>query len=54
MVLRLSIDEREEQDVTGETKTIPFVAAEDVVEQYGVRFSVTLDEYLMPVVVAGA
>jgi Fe-S cluster assembly iron-binding protein IscA len=52
IVLKLSIDEREEEDVEGETRSLPFVISEELAEQYGRNFSVTLDENLMPVVEA--
>lgn len=50
-MLRLSIDEREEEDVEGESESLPFVIAEDLVDTYGSNFSVSLDENKMPVVV---
>lgn len=51
-MLRLSIDEREDDDVEGEANSLPFVISEDLADQYGLDFSVDLDEEKMPVVVA--
>lgn len=52
IVLRLSIDEREDDDVGGQAAGLPFAASPDLLEQYGERFSVSLDENQMPVVAA--
>jgi Fe-S cluster assembly iron-binding protein IscA len=52
IVLRLSIDEREDEDVEGETRALPFVINGELAEQYGRNFSVSLDENQLPVVVA--
>ncbi len=43
-VLRLSIDTREDDDVDAEVEDMPFVMNEELVEQYGTNFVVTLDE----------
>ncbi|MDR2574314.1 MAG: ErpA-related iron-sulfur cluster insertion protein [Desulfovibrio sp.] len=52
IVLRLSIDEREDEDREGEANSLPFVISEELAEQYGENFSVSLDENKMPVVEA--
>lgn len=49
LVLRLSIDEREDEDVEVEVDSMPFVANEELVAQYGPAYSVTLDENGIPV-----
>ncbi len=51
-MLRLSIDAREDDDVTGEAQSLPFVIHKELVDQYGKRFSISLDKNQMPVVVA--
>jgi hypothetical protein len=51
-VLRLSIDEREDEDVEGEAASLPFVIGGDLAEQYGRDFSVAMDEHRMPAVTA--
>ena len=53
IVLVLSVDEREDEDVEKEVNTLPFVINSDLVDQYGAEFSVSLDEKQTPVVVAG-
>jgi len=53
-VLRASIDEREDDDVEAEVGSIPFVTTEEIVEQYGEDFTISLDESGMPVVDAAA
>lgn len=52
IVLRLSIDEREEDDLECEVNGLPLVTVQDIVDQYGEKFMVTLDEAQMPVVTA--
>lgn len=47
-MLRLSIDERESDDVEAEAASIPFVITEDLAEQYGRNFSIALDENQVP------
>jgi hypothetical protein len=49
-VLRLSIDEREDDDVEGVAASLPFVINEELAEQYGREFSVAVDEHLTLVV----
>ena len=51
-MLRLSIDEREDDDRGVEVRALPFVISEDLAEQYGGNFSVALDEHSIPVVEA--
>lgn len=45
IVLRLSISEREDDDVEGEIESLPFVINSELVDQYGLIFSVSLDEH---------
>ncbi|MCL1939498.1 MAG: ErpA-related iron-sulfur cluster insertion protein [Desulfovibrionaceae bacterium] len=53
IVLRASIDdEREDDDVVAEIDSIPFVINEELVEQYGLDFVITLGEDGMPEVEA--
>ncbi|MEG2173437.1 MAG: hypothetical protein RRY29_09285 [Desulfovibrionaceae bacterium] len=49
-MLRLSIDEREEEDTEGTAQALPFVINTDLAAQYGNKFSVILDAHNMPVV----
>jgi hypothetical protein len=51
-VLRLSIDEREDEDVEGEAASLPFVVDADIAERYGRDFSVAMDERRIPAVTA--
>lgn len=51
-VLKLSIDEREDDDVETEVESIPFVINKELVDQYGKSFSVSLDEHGLPSVAA--
>jgi hypothetical protein len=44
LVLRLSIDERESDDVECKIESMPFVINEDLVDQYGENFIVTLND----------
>ena len=44
LLLRLSIDEREDEDITAEINSIPFAINEELAEQYGTDFVVTLNE----------
>ena len=43
IVLSLSIDERDTEDIEGEAATLPFVMNRELAEQYGTRFAVSLD-----------
>lgn len=49
-MLRLGIDEREEEDAVTTLQGLPFVINKDLLNQYGRRFSVRLDEQGFPVV----
>ena len=51
-VLKLSIDEREDDDVEVEVDSLPFVISKDLIDQYGKNFSVILDEQQIPSVAA--
>ncbi|MDR0466994.1 MAG: hypothetical protein LBH94_06520 [Deltaproteobacteria bacterium] len=44
-MLRLSIDERENDDIESEIDAIPFVINEDLADQYGRAFAIALDEH---------
>ena len=44
-MLRLSIDERETGDMEGVVDAIPFVINEDLADQYGTKFAISLDEH---------
>ncbi|MDR2819932.1 MAG: ErpA-related iron-sulfur cluster insertion protein [Desulfovibrio sp.] len=44
LVLRLSIDEREDDDVEFNVKSMPFVINEELADQYGENFTVTLND----------
>lgn len=45
IVLRLSIDERQDEDIEGTASALPFVIHQDIVDQYGTAFIVSLDEH---------
>lgn len=45
IVLGLSIDERDEDDLEGEAATLPFVMNRELADQYGTRFTIFLDAY---------
>jgi len=49
-VLRLGIDEREEDDLETEIGELPVVINRDLADQYGGRFIISLDKDQMPVV----
>lgn len=51
-MLMLSVDEREDEDLEGEAASMPFVVHEDLADQYGVNFFISLDENAMPKVSA--
>ncbi len=51
-MLRLGIDEYEEDDLEGEAAGLPFVIEQDCAAQYGTRFSIFLDKNQVPVVTA--
>lgn len=42
--LRLSVDEREDDDVEGEAQMLPFVINQDLADQYGTAFTITICE----------
>lgn len=44
LVLRLSIDTREDDDMDAQVEGMPFVMNEELVEQYGTDFVVTMGE----------
>lgn len=46
----LSIDEREDDDLEGEVNSLPFVIDEELADQYGESFSVSLGENGIPAV----
>ena len=51
MELRVSLDEREdpeEQEI--EVESIPFVVNEDVIDSYGLKYTIAVDEHNMPAV----
>ncbi len=52
MVLRLGIDEYEEDDLEGEAASLPFVIDRDLADRYGTRFTVFLDKNQIPSVTA--
>ncbi len=54
MELRMSVDEREDPDEEQEVEVngMPFVVNNDVVDTYGSRFSIALDENTLPKVTA--
>ena len=37
-------DEQDEDDLTGEADSLPFIISQDLVDQYGAEFGVTRDE----------
>ena len=50
LIFVASIDEREDGDVAGEIDAIPFVINEELVEQYGEDFVISLGENGIPVI----
>lgn len=54
IVLRASIDEREDGDVETEMDAVPFAISEEIADQYGSNYAISLDEQGMPVVTAEA
>jgi hypothetical protein len=54
VILRAGIDEREDNDFTTEVDSIPFVMSEDIADQYGLDFKISLDESGMPVAEAAS
>lgn len=51
-MLRLSIDRLEDEDVEGVADSLPFIADRDLVDQYGMEFSVAMDANAMYLVTA--
>lgn len=49
-MLRLSIDAREDNDLEALVSQLPFVIEQDLADQYGAKFLVSLDSNKMPVV----
>lgn len=47
-MLRLSIDEREDEDIEGEVQSLSFVISEEMADQYGSAYSVFLNEEGIP------
>ena len=50
MELRVSLDEREDPDEEQEIEVegIPFVVNEDVIDSYGLKYTIAVDEHNMP------
>lgn len=50
MELRVSLDEREDPDEEQEVQIegLPFVVSNDVIDSYGLKYSITVDEHNMP------
>ena len=51
IVLSLSIDERDDEDLEGEAETLPFIMHRELVEQYGSHLYVSLDAHRTFVVI---
>ncbi len=52
MELRVSLDEREDPDMEQEIQIdgLPFVVSNDVIDSYGLKYSIVVDEHNMPAV----
>ena len=48
MELRMGIDEREEEEQEVNVEGIPFIISNDVIDIYGSRYSLDLDENKLP------
>lgn len=50
MELRVSLDEREDPDEEQEIEIngLPFVVSLDVIDSYGLKYDITVDEHNMP------
>lgn len=50
----MSLDEREDPDEEQEIEVdgLPFVVSNDVIDSYGLKYSITVDEHSMPSVSA--
>lgn len=46
------MDEREDADVEADVNSLPFVLNEEIVAQYGNKYSISFDEKGLPVVAA--
>ncbi|WP_347865065.1 ErpA-related iron-sulfur cluster insertion protein [Bilophila wadsworthia] len=52
MELRMGIDEREEEEQEVNVEGIPFIISNDVIDIYGSRYSIDLDENKLPQITA--
>ena len=52
MELRMGIDEREEEEQETNVEGIPFFISNDVIDIYGSRYSIDLDENKLPQITA--
>ena len=52
MELRMGIDEREEEEQEANVEGIPFIISNDVIDLYGSRYSIDLDENKLPQITA--
>ena len=52
MELRMGIDEREEEEQEVNVEGIPFIISNDVIDIYGSRYSIELDENKLPQITA--
>ena len=52
MELRMGIDEREEEEQEANVEGIPFIISNDVIDIYGSRYSIDLDENKPPQITA--
>ncbi len=54
MELRVSLDEREDPDEEQEIEVngLPFVVSNDVIDSYGLKYTITVDDHNMPSVSA--
>ena len=52
MELRMGIDEREEEEQEANVEGIPFIISNDVIDIYGSRYSIDIDENKLPQITA--
>lgn len=52
MELRMGIDEREEEEQEANVEGMPFIISNDVIDIYGSRYSIDLDENKLPQITA--
>ena len=52
MELRMGIDEREEEEQEVNVEGLPFIISNDVIDIYGSRYSIDLDENKLPQITA--